>query len=124
MSAAVIDELAGLTSDELAYLRQAAADKRKQAERKKPGKPLKAPITFWNERYPGEKIHDPSLDRPIKFALGQFLATTEEQVAVLRRVGSHIYEGVDLDKPMTCEACRKDFWNRQLYIEHMNRHAR
>ena len=48
---------------------------------------------------------------------------TEEQAAVLRGMG-HIYEGVDLQQPMHCDACRKDYWNRQVYIEHMNRHAR
>lgn len=124
MSATVIDELAGLTAEELALLRQTAADKRKQAERRKPGTPLKTPIIFWNERYPGEKIHDPSLNAPIRFALGQFTAKTEEQAAVLRRVGNHIYEGVDLQEPMRCDGCHRDFWNRALYMDHMNRHAR
>lgn len=124
MSATVIEELAGLTPQELEYLRQAAADKKKQAERKRPGKPLKEPIVFWNEKYPGEKIHDPSLDQPIRFALGQFMAKTEEQASVLRRVGRHIYEGIDLQQPMHCDTCRKDYWNRALYIDHMNRHAR
>ncbi len=124
MSATVIEELAGLTSEELALLRQAAADKRKQAERKQPGTPLKQSIIFWNEKYPGEKIHDPSLDKPIRFALGQFTATTEQQASVLRRVGSHIYEGVDLQQPMHCDTCQKDFWNRAFYIQHMNAHAR
>lgn len=123
MSATTADILAGLTPEELASLRSLADQKRKQDARRQPGATLKTPVIFWNERYPGEKIQHPTLDRPIKFALGQFTATTEEQAAVLRTV-RHVYEGVDLETPMHCDACRKDFYNRALYIEHMNRHAR
>ena len=118
-TAQIID---GLTQQELDDIRAVAAKRRKADERKKPGTKLKEPVTFWNAKYPFEKIYDDTLDAPVRFGLGTFVATTEEQAAVCRRY-NHIYEGFTMNPPRKCDVCTKEFHNLDYFLDHRKGHA-
>lgn len=86
-----------------------------------PDKKLDTPIRFWNDRFRFESVYIDGKKR--KFINGQFIAKTEHERDVIRKMGPHVYEGDDVTEPIRCRTCRREFLNTRVALDHMDRHA-
>ena len=118
----VIAAALGMTVAELDTMRQAAI-KRQQANEATVDEPLDAPIRFWCDRYKSLRFVVNRKRR--KFVNGQFLAQTKNEAEAVRKLtnADFIFEGDDLKKPIRCRVCRAEFYNSEVFQDHMSRHV-
>lgn len=133
----IVSKLGSLTAADLLALKQllgvetptvVVEDKRRETfnpdANLPPDRPLETPITFWNAKYPQERITVPGRATPSRFWGGTFQAKTERELNACRGMGIHVHEGDDLVNSMECPTCHIKTSNTKFFMEHVGLHAK
>jgi hypothetical protein len=89
-----------------------------------PDEKLAQPVTFWNAKYPNEKLAIPGRAKGTQFWGGTFQAKTSRELAAARSMGRHVHEGDDLVNAMECPTCHITTSNTTFFMEHVATHAK
>lgn len=126
--------LSGMTAADLLALKQllgtetpAAAEPKRgfdPAAHLPPDVKLATPITFWNAKYPNEKLAIPGRAKGTQFWGGTFQAKTQREADAARAMGRHVHEGDDLTNAMECPTCHIKTTNSAFFMEHVGLHAK